>query len=333
MLSADRRYVMVYNGEIYNFREIRRSLESRGYIFETDSDTEVVLAAFQQSGISSFWQFNGMFSIAIWDRQAKRLVLARDRFGQKPLYIRRLPHGISFGSEIKSLLAGENVPRTLNFAALHEFAFFGNALGTQTLFSEIERVLPGNYLVVDEDGVSGAAFFDIASVPSSSDNFETATGRVTDLLDRAVSRHLVSDVPVGVLLSGGVDSSAIATLAGRSMPIKTFTVGFDFDPGELPLTRKIARHAGTDHHEFIVRGANLADVLQDLVRHHDQPFSDAANVPLYLLARELKGQLKVVLQGDGGDEVFGGYRRYSALGFDKIWNLVGPMRHVLDMLP
>lgn len=333
MVSADGRHVVVFNGEIYNFRELRRWLEGRGETFSTTSDTEVLLAAFRRDGPTSFARLNGMFALAIWDRKTETLVLARDRFGQKPLYVRRTARGLIFGSEIKAILESGDIPRGLDFAGLHEFAFFGNALGKHTLFAGIEKLLAGSYVECDAHGVREQTFFRVDDVRAVHDDVDTATARVAELLDRAVERHLVADVPVGAFLSGGIDSSAITLLASKRARLTSYSAAFDGDPGELPRARGVAERAGTDHHELVVRGANMPDVVRALTRHHDQPFGDAANVPLYLLAKELLGKHKVVLQGDGGDEMFAGYRRYNVLSFDRFWRSVARGRPALERLP
>jgi len=331
MASQDGRYEIVFNGEIYNFRALRSALEARGETFTTTGDTEVVLSAFRRDGVASFSTLNGMFAIAIWDRHEERLVLARDRFGQKPLYLHRRAHALVFGSEIKSILATGRSPRELDWAGLHEFCWFGATLGARTLFGQIEKLLPGHHLSFDRSGATSAAFWSIENVRTRTDSVEDATARVRDLLDRAVERHLESDVPVGVFLSGGIDSSALALLAARyrGPGLATYSVSFDFDPGELARARVVATQAHANHHELNVRGTDIAEVVRTLIHHHDQPFGDAANIPLFLLARQLGGAVKVVLQGDGGDEIFAGYRRYNVLGFARAWQLaarIAPLR-------
>jgi len=335
MTSTDGRHVIVFNGEIYNFRELRAALEARGETFTTTGDTEVVLAAFRRDGAASFRALNGMFGLAIWDRTEERLVLARDRFGQKPVYLARTPRGIVFGSEIKSLLESGRTRRAIDWAGLHELCWFGNALGPRTLFDGIEKLEAGHHLTLDRHGSKSEAFWSIENVRPHTDPIDEATARVRSLLDGAVKRHLVSDVPVGVFLSGGIDSSAIALHAARHLGPKfaTYSVGFDFDAGELPRARFVADRARSDHHEIVVRGANIADVVRTLVRHHDQPFGDAANIPLYLLAQQLGGALKVVLQGDGGDEIFAGYRRYNVLAFERVWRALATVTPLLAKLP
>ncbi|SDB36890.1 asparagine synthase (glutamine-hydrolyzing) [Bauldia litoralis] len=334
MASIDGRYHVVFNGEIYNFPALRNELLALGDRFATTGDTEVILAGYRRDGVASFARLNGMFALAIWDRTEQRLVLARDRFGQKPLYLARSPSGLVFGSEIKCLLASRRVTARIDAPGLHEFCWYGTTLGARTLFAGIERLEPGHHLTIDRDGARQASFWRIDHVRPCADTLEDATARVTSLLEAAVRRHLISDVPVGVLLSGGIDSSAITTLAARhASRVDSYTVSFDFDPGEMAKARLVAEHVGTSHHEFVVRGADIAGVIRALVRQHDQPFGDAANIPLYLVAQQLGGKPKVVLQGDGGDEIFAGYRRYNVLAFERLWRALARGAPALQLLP
>ncbi len=323
MQSADGLVTLVYNGEIYNFPELRRRLEGHGASFRSRSDTEVVLQAYIRWGVGCFAMFNGMFALALWDARSQTLHLARDRFGIKPLYYSVSKSGLVFGSEIKAILASRSVRREMNWRALHEFLYYGNALGTNTLFEGIVKLLPAHHLTLSRTGVTSSAFWSVDGLQPVSDGVDTATAIVRQRLTNAVGAHLVSDVPVGVFLSGGIDSSAITALASKqySGRLKTFSVGFDFDRGvnELPKAKFVAERFGTEHDELHVAGACLPAVIERLIRCHDEPFSDAANIPLYLLCEQLKGSIKVVLQGDGGDEMFGGYRRYNIVAWERLW--------------
>ena len=325
MSSPDGRYTIIYNGELYNYQAIQARLlkEKPKLKFKGRSDTEVLLHAFIQWGESLFPMCNGMYALAIWDRDQQVLTIARDRFGIKPLYFNRLPGGIVFGSEIKSLLASGRVDRKLSWPALHEFMYFGTALGTRTLFEGIERLLPGHVLRLDKRGLSTKAFWWPERLPEVSDDLEMATLQIRERLEKAVNDHLISDVPVGVFLSGGIDSSAITAFASRhyaDKKLKTYSVHFDFAPiDERPKARLIAEKFGTDHEELFVRAGNMQEVIEHLVRCHDEPFADPADIPLYLLCKQLEGSVKVILQGDGGDEIFAGYRRYNILAHETFW--------------
>jgi asparagine synthase (glutamine-hydrolysing) len=319
MQSADGRHVITYNGEIYNFKELARRHALAG--LRSSSDTEVVLRLFAQRGIASLAELNGMFAFAIYDREARKLWLARDRFGIKPLYYSLQGNALRFGSEIKAVLALDDGARHCDTAALHEWLYFGNALGERTLYDGVRQLLPGCYLELELDAFrcNIQAFWSPERVSQDlpkrgSVDADVATTRT--LLEQAVQRQLVSDVPVGVFLSGGVDSSAITAFASRAYgKLATYSAGFDFGDtdAELLKARMIARLNGTEHHEMYICGQDAGALVEKMVRAHDAPFADPANIPLYLMAKEISGRTKVVLQGDGGDELFGGYRRYGSL--------------------
>ena len=319
MCSDDARFVIVYNGEVYNFPDLRRSLEQIGHRFHGHSDTEVVLHAFMEWGEDAFPLLEGMFAMAIWDDWEKRLYLARDRFGIKPLYYHTTASGLAFGSEIKALLASGEVNPRLDWHGLHEYLYYDAPLGAHTLYDGVRKLLPGHKLVQDDSGVRIERYCSIYDVDAVADEYRTAVDKVRNLLERAVRAHLISDVPVGVFLSGGIDSSAITAFASKhySGRLKTFTAGFDFEDrgtvNELPNARLVAEHFGTEHHELHIAGRSVSSVIEGLVGCHDSPFGDAANIPLYLLCEQLGGDHKVILQGDGGDEVFAGYRTHSLM--------------------
>jgi asparagine synthase (glutamine-hydrolysing) len=323
MQSEDGRYTLVYNGEVYNFQELRRELEAEGVAFQGRSDTEVVLRAFIRWKTDVFRRLSGMFALAVWDKDTQSLHLARDRFGIKPLYYWISDRCLVFGSEIKAVLASRRVTCDINWHAFHEYLYFGNALGANTMFQGIQRLLPGHYLVLDKSKVAANAYWAVTDITAVADEEQEAVGKVQTHLEHAVQSHLVSDVPVGVFLSGGIDSSAITAYASRhySGKISTFSVGYGNDPGvnELPKAREVAQQFGTDHHELRIEGKNVQDVIEKLVGCHDEPFGDAADIPLYMLCEELKGSIKVILQGDGGDEIFAGYRRYNVFAFERLW--------------
>lgn len=325
MSSTDGRYKIVYNGEVYSFMELRRELEDGGACFVSHSDTEVVLHAFARWGTDCIARLNGIFSFAIWDGKAERLYLARDRWGVKPLYYVFNNSGIVFGSEIKALVGASSKRFEIDELSLSEFMQFGvGGLGERTIFAGIQKLEAGSVMTFDRTGSVVARYWKIESVEPTGDRPEVAAQSVAGLLGAAVNRQLVSDVPVAVFLSGGIDSSAVTAFAARhySAPLQTYAVGFDFAPGnnELPKAARVAKYFRTEHRELFLRGTDLSDVIEQLVVHHDSPFSDAANIPLFLLCRELQGTVKVVLQGDGGDEVFGGYRRYELLRRSKLWS-------------
>ncbi len=337
MSTSDERYTIVFNGEVYNFPELRRRLEGCGVAFRGTSDTEVVLHTFAQWGPDAFSRFNGMFALAIWDEVTQRLTLARDRFGIKPLYYQTSARALLFGSEMKALLCSGRVERKMNWAALHEYLYYGYPIGANTFYQGIRELSPGSYATFDAAGLKETRYWHIEQTPVVNDALQPAARHVADLLDKAVQSHLISDVPVGVFLSGGVDSSAITALACRHYAgrLKTYSASFDFDKGvdERPKARLIAQRFGTEHHEVRVEGRRMPDVIEALVRCHDEPFGDAADIPLYLLCEQLRGSAKVILQGDGGDEIFAGYRRYNVLSFNPLWRTMSAFRGMLDLLP
>ncbi len=318
MLTADGEIAIAFNGEIYNFELLRRELEALGACFRSRSDTEVALQAFAHWGRDAFVRFNGMFAMAFWERRYRRLTLVRDRFGIKPLYVSRDVDCLRFASEIKALsVPVGSFDGAIDAQALSEYMFYGNSLGESTLYRSVRRLLPGTWLEVENGQVRTGRYWDLAATRQRMLPPADAAAAVRTALEAAVRRQMVSDVPIGVFLSGGVDSTAVvaAAAAAAERRLKTYTVRFDFlpDSADVLASRRVAQHFGTEHHELDVGGYELADVLERLLDAHDLPFGDAANVPLYLLTRALGGEPKVVLQGDGGDELFGGYRRYALL--------------------
>lgn len=338
MQSPCGRYVIAYNGEVYNFKELAVQYGMRD--LRSASDTEIVLQLFAKLGVESFTKLNGMFAFAIYDRQQRKVWLARDRFGIKPLYYLFEPHSFAFASELRALRTLAPRDPVCDISALHEWLYYGNALGGRTLYDGIRQLRPGSYLELDLESFSVEAreYWTITQHAKSRHiqraGKSCAVTETRRLLEQAVQRQIVSDVPVGIFLSGGVDSSAIAAFASRHYQgrLATYSVGFDFakNGGELPKAKRVAKLYGTDHHEVHISGEHVADLVEKLVAHHDAPFSDAANIPLYLMATRISAATKVVLQGDGGDEVFGGYRRYTTL---KYRPLLHPLARLLQEVP
>ncbi len=340
MNSSNSRYVIAYNGEIYNYLEIREKLTEAGYLFKSQSDTEVVINGFEYWGKAIFEKLNGIFAISIWDKKDKKLILARDRMGVKPLYYWHSHNLLLFGSEIKTILAYELVNKKIDLQAFHEFLYYGYALGENTLFSGIKKLLPGQYLEIDENEMVRGEFWKHQFVKELSFNEikeSEAIAKTKTLLEKAVERQLVSDVPVGVFLSGGIDSSAITAFATKhyKRKLKSYSAGFDFNRGnnELPLASKVAKKFGTEHHEMMIQGKDIENIIKKMVFHHDEPFSDAANIPLYLMTQMVKNDCKVILQGDGGDELFAGYPRYHILSkfnqYKFIFNTLNTLKKIV----
>ena len=323
--SAGGRIQVVFNGEIYNFRELRRELETRGYVFQSHSDSEVIAHAYAEYGTACFERLRGMFAIAVVDQDSRRLVLARDRIGKKPLYVGELSPGLlGFGSELKTLLAVPGWTPQLSMPAVQDFFSLGYIPAPDTIFEGIAKLPPAHWMSIEPGRDGGAPsiqqtrYAHVDFQPKWTDDEATLEERLLAELDDAVKVRLVSDVPFGALLSGGLDSSVVCALMTRhlSQPLKTFSIGFEeaaFD--ELPDARRVAQHLGTEHHELVVR-ADATGLLDTLAHHFDEPFGDSSAIPTYLVSQLAAKHVKMVLSGDGGDELFAGYsryRRYAAL--------------------
>ena len=320
---------IVFNGEIYNFLELRNELRTKGYTFTTGTDTEVIIYGYKEWGEKLFPRLNGIFAMALLDKKNNQLIIVRDRFGVKPLYIYKDKDILLFASEIKAILVSGRIEPRINWQSFNEFLYYGNPTGHQTLFKGIDKLKPGHFLKVHtiSHEIVEKPFWTVSEISLQKDVKEDdAITAIRQKLESAVKRQLISDVPVGVFLSGGIDSSSVTAFASKHYKgrISTFSAGFDFDMGinELPKARRVADHFKTDHHELFIKGGNILDTIHDLVYHHDEPFSDAANIPLYLLTKQLNGTPKVILQGDGGDELFAGYRRYNILNNISLWRAI-----------
>jgi asparagine synthase (glutamine-hydrolysing) len=321
--------VIAYNGEVYNFAELKRELESLGHVFRSRSDTEVLLHVYNAWGLGGLKRLEGIFSFALWDPGRHRLLLMRDRLGVKPLFYGDSAMGLAFGSEIKAVLAAGGVGTVIDQQAFSEYLWYGNTYEDRTFYEGVRVLPPGHWLIV-EDGHRKLSpwwrveeWLDRAPIAL---NPQEAADQLRQALDAAVKRQMMADVPVGIFLSGGVDSSSIAASAMhvQNRPLASYSAAFDFDRGinELSKARQVAKHLGLDHHELHIAGADLPKILIALARVHDEPFADAANIPLYLMCQQLGGDIKVVLQGDGGDELFAGYRRHAILRNARWWRLL-----------
>ncbi|MDX1538545.1 asparagine synthase (glutamine-hydrolyzing) [Arsukibacterium sp.] len=321
MHSKSDRYVITYNGEVYNFRDLA---ERYNITTRSSSDTEVILELFEKIGVEMFSMLNGMFAFCIVDKQLKKAWLVRDRLGIKPLYLKKSDKSVFFSSEIKSIIAMTGETHiTVHKKVLNEWCHYGNSLGTNTLYSDVVQLLPGEYLEIDliAETIKSGRYWSVASQVNHSKcsplSMDAMINKTKILLEQGVSRQLVSDVPVGVFLSGGIDSSAITAFASKnySGKLTTYSVAFDFqkERSELERAKSVATSFNTEHNEVFISGTDVAEIVEKMVYHNDGPFSDAANIPLYLLSDNIKNSTKVVLQGDGGDELFGGYQRYNTL--------------------
>ncbi|HET7438006.1 MAG TPA: asparagine synthase (glutamine-hydrolyzing), partial [Nitrospira sp.] len=305
----------VYNGEIYNFRELRADLVRRGHAFRTRSDTEVIVHAYEEFGEGCLDRFRGMFAFALWDSVSRRLLLARDRLGIKPLHYWTSGDQIAFASEIKALLRVPDVCPRLDERALDLYLTYGYIPSPHTIFRDIHKLPPAHYLIAERGRTTLQCYWDFAPADASTKSAREYSGELQERLRESVRAHLVSDVPLGAFLSGGLDSSTVVALMSKAMsaPVKTFSIGFrDGGYNELPYARMVADRYETDHHVLIVE-PQAVKRLPELLTHFDEPFGDSSAIPTYLVAEFARRHVTVVLTGDGGDEMFGGYewqRRY-----------------------
>src|SRR6266849_4801798 len=312
--NEDESIWIVLNGEIYNFQSLRDGLESKGHTFRTRSDTEVIVHLYEEEGLEFFKRLRGMFGLAIWDEKRERLVLGRDRIGEKPLFIRREPGRLLFASELKSILQVEGVPRRLNHAALEEYLALGYVPTPLCLLEGMEKLPAGHYLVAEKGRTEIREYWDVPFGRTEKHSEAEWIERIREKIQETVRMQLVSDVPLGAFLSGGLDSSTIvAVMAGLTgRPVKTYSIGYQGEHSyynELPYASVVAKAFSTDHHEIVVQ-PTVSELLPKLVWHLDEPVADSACLTTYLVSKLARESVTVILSGVGGDELFGGYRRY-----------------------
>jgi len=310
---------VAYNGEIYNFKELREELIQIGYRFKSNSDTEVLVKAFEQWGIECINRFIGMFAIAIWDKRTKKLYLIRDRAGVKPLYYYRRNGVFLFGSELKALMKHPDFHKEIDFNILPLYLRYGFISSPYTIFKDTFKIKPGHYLCVSNNSMNEVKYWDIAdyynAVPLSKSEDEL-TEELEDILIDSFKYRLVSDVPVGVFLSGGIDSTIVTTLLQKNIgsKLKTFTIGFIEDRfNEAESAKKIAKFLGTEHTEYYLSEKDAFEIIDKLPEIYDEPFGDQSAIPTYLVSKLARREVKVALSADGGDELFCGYRRYRSI--------------------
>ncbi|MDX1438232.1 MAG: asparagine synthase (glutamine-hydrolyzing), partial [Anaerolineales bacterium] len=304
---------VIYNGELYNFRQLRRDLEKRGHLFKTQTDTEVIIHAYEEYGDRCVEHFNGMFAIALWDTKANRLWLARDRVGIKPLYYWTDGATLVFGSELKALVSHPDVPREIDPVAVDLFLSLEYIPAPRTIYAGVRKLLPGHTLSFDPEGLRVTRYWEIPHKPIIADA-ESCAEQLKELLFDAVKIRLMSDVPLGAFSSGGIDSTAIIAYMDQAGAgaVKTFSIGFQDDTyNELPDAEHVAQHFGTEHH-FRVLNPDILDLVEELGAYIDEPFADTSVFPTYLVSKLARESVTVVLSGDGGDELFGGYDTYVA---------------------
>ena len=304
---------LVFNGEIWNYKDLRKELIEKGHHFRTNSDTETIVHAYEEYGLDCVARLHGMFSFAVWDAPRRRLLLARDRAGKKPLYYTQVNGNLLFGSEIKSLLYHPDVNRKADTQALADFLSVRYVPGPATLFANIYKVLPGHWLLYENNTLREECYWDYTFGQTDNCPIEEYMQGIRQHVHRAVKERMIADVPVGAFLSGGVDSSIITGIMSEltNQPIQTFAVGFDEEGySELPYAKLAADHFGTEHHELVVKSSDLSAYWPLLTWHRDEPVSEPSDLGVYLVSKLARTYVKVVLSGEGGDELFAGYPKY-----------------------
>ncbi|HWR17314.1 MAG TPA: asparagine synthase (glutamine-hydrolyzing) [Terriglobales bacterium] len=341
--NEDKSVWVILNGEIFNFPELRKRLEDNGHRFTTHTDTEVLVHLYEEEGDDFVKSLRGMFAYALWDQRRSVLLIGRDRLGKKPLYVRRESNRILFASEMKSILADESVPREVDPESLDEYLGLGYVPAPFTMLKGIEKVLPGHYLRIDASGaVSDHEYWDVRFDGIEHHAEQEWIERVRAKFLESVKIRLISDVPLGAFLSGGIDSSAIVGAMAHivSQPVKTYSIGFggeDSFYNELPYARIVANKYHTEHHEIIVK-PDVAELLPKLIWHMDEPIADSAFVTTFLVSELARKSVTVILSGVGGDELFGGYRRYLGDNLHRYYRHVprplrSAFRGLLNALP
>lgn len=332
--NEDRSVVVVMNGELYNFREVRADLEKLGHKFQTNSDTEILPHLYDEYGEAMLDHLNGMFAFALWDKRREKLVVARDRFGEKPLYYGVFDEKLIFGSELKVLLANPSVKAEIDKNSLRQFLSFDYVPAPRSIYKNIFKLPAAHLLTVENGEIKTRRYWNLSwnnsgnlqdandansgahtKIPPPSSNIATAAGELRDLLADAVRMRLVSDVPLGILLSGGIDSSTVAAFASQfsGEKVKTFSIGFEEDSfDESKYARMVAKHLDTEHYEDILSVEKAADLISDIGKWLDEPLSDGSLIPTFLLSQFVRKHVTVALGGDGGDELFAGYPMYYA---------------------
>lgn len=320
--NEDGKIWIVFNGEIYNYQELREGLLARGHVFKTKSDTEVILHLYEEKGADFPKELRGMFAVAIWDRRFKRLVLARDRLGKKPLFYAQTPSAFAFGSELRTLLKLPDLKRDIDPAAIDAYLALQYIPSPLSVFKSVKKLEPASTLVFENGKVTTQKYWDL---PVGEEKLgyvplPELKERLKAELSEAVRIRLMSEVPLGAFLSGGIDSSIVVALMAKhsTTPVKTFAIGFKEEKfSELGYARQVAQLYGTKHTEFTVE-ARMADVLEKLAWHYAEPYADCSALPSYFVARETRRDVTVALNGDGGDEAFGGYLRYVGMKAERL---------------
>jgi asparagine synthase (glutamine-hydrolysing) len=337
MTNEDGTIWLVYNGEVYNFHELREELIGKGHTFRSSSDTEVIIHLYEEYGGDCVKRLRGMFAFALWDDGAKTLFLARDRVGIKPLYYVNTGKALLFASEIKSILCDPEVQREVDPRAIHRFLTFLYLPGNETLVKGIHKLEPGHYMIAKEGRVTCHQYWDLNfKAVANHQSIDEACHDLRQLLGKTVRDHMISDVPLGVLLSGGVDSTVVLNCAAQetSKRINTFTIGFsgeEFDD-ERPFARLAAERFGTEHHEITISAQDFSGFLPTYVRHMEEPVCEAPAIALHYVAKLARQHVTVVLSGEGGDEAFAGYQTYrNLLLLERMKGIAGPFKGMMGL--
>lgn len=313
MYSFDEKYIIAFNGEIYNFQALRDQLSHDGYPFRTHTDTEVILALYATHGEKMLSMINGMFAFALWDTTSKRLLIARDRVGKKPLYYLKTDTQFAFASEIKALLTLPNVSREVRLDAVHDFFAYQYVPDPKTIFTDMHKLPPAHFMWVSQEGIHIEQYWDVSFKHVSDKSASQLTKDLYALATEKTCSRMVSDVPLGAFLSGGIDSSGVVAMMALNSdkPVKTCSIGFDEKRfNETEFAQIVADKYHTEHHEFTVH-QNVKDNLEEIVAYFDEPFADPSLVPTYFVSQLARSQVTVAIAGDGGDEVFAGYEKYT----------------------
>lgn len=348
MLSQDGRYIIVYNGEIYNFKEIREKLETAGYTFKSNCDTEVILYAYAEYGNQCFAQFNGMFAIAIYDIEVNKLTLARDRIGKKPLYYYHNNGHFVFGSELKPIMKYPYFEKKIDQEVIAHYLCNKYLVAPLCIFEHTYKMIPGTFIEYQNNEITQTTYWNVAdayeqhSIKTIKD-YHSCMESINAILKDAVASRLAADVPVGTFLSGGIDSTLVTAVAQKitDTPVNTYSIGFhDEERNEAPYSAAIAKYLGTNHHEHYVDEADILEMISDLPQYFDEPFSDSSQLPTMLVSKYAAQDITVALSGDGGDEVFCGYKMYDWTWVAQHFDFCGAIayhlpfrKHLLEIVP
>ncbi len=322
MSGSDGKKWIVYNGEVYNFPQIKKELQSKGYKFNSNTDTEVVLKSYEEYGTKCLEKFNGMFAFAIWDEEKKELFLARDRIGIKPLYYYFKDGKFIFGSEIKSILEADSIKKEINMQSMYYYLGYEFVPAPETMFKNIYKLRQGHYAIFKNGDLKITKYWDLKFKPEITDEYE-AMDRIFNTLEASVKRRLISDVPLGVFLSGGLDSSTVVGFVSRLYPkkVQTFSIGYrDKTFSELPYAKIVSDFFGTEHNVLMIDSIS-PDEIEKSLYHLDEPMTDLSTIPFYLICHKAREKVKVCLSGEGGDEMFLGYDRLKAARMNRYYNI------------